>query len=65
MSVRSIASDPVVPLFGGGDVRIRTLMNALLDVINERGTGLDLATILGAINLLERAFIAQELEKLQ
>ena len=54
----------VTPLFGGANMRIRTLMEALLDVINERGVGLDIASILGAIKLTEMAFIAQEREKL-
>jgi hypothetical protein len=56
-------SDPV-PLFGGGDMRVRTLLDALLTVINERGQGMGTGTILGTITLLEMAFVAQEREKL-
>lgn len=61
----SDAPETVIPLFGGADVRIRTLLEALLDVINERGVGLDIAAILGTIKLTEMAFVAQEREKLQ
>ncbi len=45
--------DTNVIRFTNGDPRIETLMQSLEDVVYERGQGLQLATIIGAIDLLK------------
>ena len=45
------------PLFGGADQRCRTLLDALMAVIHERGVGLPFPAVIGTIRLLELSVI--------
>lgn len=53
-----------IELFGGGDQRCVTLLDALVEVISERGEGIPFQAILGTIKLLEMTIIREQCEAL-
>jgi hypothetical protein len=46
-------SADVIPAFGGADPRCEALLQALLEVLYERGIGLPIPSILGVLRLIE------------
>ncbi len=51
-------ADPI-PLFGGADMRCETLVQAMRATLYERGSGLPLPLILGAIRILEHQILKE------
>jgi hypothetical protein len=50
----------VIAAFGGADLRCETLLQALRDVVYERGEGVPFPSVVGVIRLLEYMIMEEQ-----
>jgi hypothetical protein len=57
-----MTQDNISKLRDGGDARAVTLLDALYDVLQERGNGIPIPTVIGVIELLKTMVLSEALD---